>query len=115
MGEVIFDNVPEDVLHAIVQYWHFKEGDHVEEGEDLVELKTNDNKAFTISTPVSGILIERLFTEEDEVEIGEILAQIQEEDETHDDELDLNDDEDELTEQEETDDEPESMDEESEY
>ncbi len=87
----------------------------MEEGEDLVELKTNDNKAFTISAPVSGTLIERLFTEEDEVEIGEVLGQIQEEDETHDDKLDLNDDEDESAGPDEIDDEVESMDEESEY
>ena len=118
MAEVVFDNVPEDVLSAVIEFWHFKEGDHVEQGEDLVELKTGDNRTFAISAPVSGILTDRFHSEEDEVEIGEVLAEIQEEGETFDDDLDLDDyDEDEVIEEEEEDveEDVEDIDEEDEY
>jgi len=37
----------EDVEKVTVSYWHFKEGDQVEEGKDLVEVATE--KAVLIS------------------------------------------------------------------
>jgi len=78
MAEVIFDNVPDDVLHAVVEFWHFKEGDHIDEGDDLVDLRGDNNTSFTITSPVTGVLTSRLYGEDDEVEIGEVLAEIDE-------------------------------------
>jgi 2-oxoglutarate dehydrogenase E2 component (dihydrolipoamide succinyltransferase) len=89
MAEVVFDNVPEDVLHAVIEFWHFKEGDHVDDGDDLVDLKTEDGQSFTITSPVSGVLTERLYREDDEVEIGEVLAEVEEDLEVFDDAIDL--------------------------
>jgi len=89
MAEVVFDNVPEEVVHAVVEFWHFKEGDHVEAGEDLVDLKGDGNTTCIITAPVAGVLSARFYREEDEVEIGEILAEIEEDTEVLDEELDL--------------------------
>ena len=89
MAEVVFDNVPEEVVHAVVEFWHFKEGDHVEEGEDLVDLKGDGNMTCIITAPVTGILSARFYREEDEVEIGEILAEIEEDIEVLEEEIDL--------------------------
>jgi len=97
MSEVVFDNAPEETLHAVIEFWHFKEGDHVDEGEDLVDLKVEDNMTFTITAPVTGVLTNRFYREEDEIEIGEVLAEIDEDTEVLDEDLDLdefNDDED---------------------
>ena len=89
MAEVVFDNVPEEVLHAVVAFWHFKEGDHIEESEEVVDLKTDKGKSFTLTAPVSGILIDRFYSEEDEVEIGDVLAEIEEDSEGFDEELNI--------------------------
>jgi 2-oxoglutarate dehydrogenase E2 component (dihydrolipoamide succinyltransferase) len=89
MSEVVFDNAPEEVLHAVIEFWHFKEGDHVDEGEDLVDLKVEDNTTFTITAPVTGVLTNRFYREEDEIEIGEVLAEIDEDTEVLDEDLDL--------------------------
>ena len=90
MAEVIFDNVPNDVLHAVVEFWHFKVGDHIDEGDDLVDLRADDDTTFTITSPVTGVLTNRLYNEDDEVEIGEVLAEIDEDiEDLDDDEEDL--------------------------
>ena len=86
MAEVIFDNVPDDILHAVVEFWHFKEGDHIDEGDDLVDLKADDNTTFTITSPVTGVLSNRFYNEDDEVEIGDVLAEIDEDIEDIDEE-----------------------------
>ena len=112
MAEVIFDNVPDDVLHAVVEFWHFKEGDHIDEGDDLVDLRADNNTTFTITSPVTGVLTNRLYGEDDEVEIGEVLAEVDEDVEDLDEEdedLDLDEYEEEEEEppEEELDEEPE--------
>lgn len=89
MSEVVFDNAPEEILHAVIEFWHFKEGDHVDQGEDLVDLKVEDNTTLTITAPVTGVLTNRFYREEDEIEIGEVLAEIDEDTEVLDEDLDL--------------------------
>jgi len=74
--KVIFDYVSEEVSTATVDYWYVDEGDAVEEGEDLVELRTEDGDLFVVTAPASGILRERFFEQGDEVEIGDVIAAI---------------------------------------
>lgn len=78
MIEVTLPELAEGVNEATISYWHFEEGDEVEEGEDLVEL-TTDKATFNIPAPTSGILSEVFFEEGDTVEVGEVLAIIEEE------------------------------------
>ena len=63
---------------AIVSLWHFEEGDEVHEADDLVEMMT-DKATFNVPSPVSGILSEIMADEGDTVEVGEVLAIIEEE------------------------------------
>lgn len=76
--EVILPDLSDDTEHATVNYWHYKEGDKVNEGDDLVELHT-DSAIIHIPAPVNGVLLEILVEDGDIVEVGEALATIDEE------------------------------------
>jgi pyruvate dehydrogenase E2 component (dihydrolipoamide acetyltransferase) len=78
MAKVILPEVGEGAREATISYWHFEEGDRVEEGEDLVEIAT-DKSTFNVPAPCSGVLTEVYYEEGDMVEVGEVLANIEEE------------------------------------
>ena len=77
MAKVILPEVGEGAREATISYWHFEEGDRVEEGEDLVEIAT-DKSTFNVPAPCSGVLTEVYFEEGDMVEVGEVLGNIEE-------------------------------------
>jgi pyruvate dehydrogenase E2 component (dihydrolipoamide acetyltransferase) len=58
---------------ATVSVWYFEEGDHIEEGDDLVEM-TTDKATFSVPSPKTGILAEIIADEGDVVSSGEVLA-----------------------------------------
>ena len=62
---------------AAVSVWLFEEGDRISEGDDLVEM-TTDKATFNVPSPVSGTLVEMVAEEGDTVEVGEVLALIEE-------------------------------------
>lgn len=76
MTEVILPELGEGIEKATVSYWYFKEGEKVNEKDDLVEL-TTDKATFNLPCPSSGTLSEILFREGDTVNIGEVLAIIE--------------------------------------
>ncbi len=76
--EVTLPDLGEDIEHATVSTWHYKEGDKINEGDDLVELQT-DRALIHIPAPATGVLLELLVEEGDLVEVGEALATIDEE------------------------------------
>ena len=76
MTEVKLPHIAEGVDKANVSYWHRAAGDSVKEGEDLVELVT-DQATFNLPAPVSGIVKEVLVNEGDEAKVGQILAKIE--------------------------------------
>lgn len=78
MAKVILPELGEGAREATISYWHFEEGDRVEEGEDLVEIAT-DKSTFNVPAPCSGVLTEVYYEEGDIVEVGEVLANIEEE------------------------------------
>ncbi len=63
---------------AVVSLWHFEEGDAVNEGDDFVEM-TTDKATFNVPTPITGILDEIVSDEGETVEVGEVLAVLEEE------------------------------------
>ena len=77
MTKVILPELGEGIEKATVSYWYFKVGDKVHEKDDLVELAT-DKATFNLPSPCSGILSEILFEEGSTVNIGEVLAAIEE-------------------------------------
>ncbi len=77
MNKVILPELGVGIDKATVSYWYFKEGEKVNEKDDLVEL-TTDKATFNLPSPSSGILSEIFFHEGDAVNIGAILAAIEE-------------------------------------
>jgi len=78
MIEVAFEGIPRHIEEGTLQAWYFEEGDAVNEGEDLVELVTEDG-SVTIQAPCSGILAEVYYDEGEPVGKGEILCTIDDE------------------------------------
>ncbi|MBI4557977.1 MAG: hypothetical protein HY706_10380 [Candidatus Hydrogenedentes bacterium] len=58
---------------ATVSYWLVEEGDLVHEGDDLVEM-TTDKAAFSVPSPKSGTILEKVVEEGDEVSVGDVLC-----------------------------------------
>ena len=77
MTKVHLPELGEGIQKATVSYWYFKEGEKVNEKDDLVEL-TTDKATFNLPSPCTGILTEILFHEGDSVNVGEVLAIIEE-------------------------------------
>jgi len=77
MTRVMLPELGEGIEKATVSYWYFKEGEKVNEKDDLVEL-TTDKATFNLPSPCSGLLSEIFFREGDNVNTGEVLAVIEE-------------------------------------
>jgi len=77
MVKVILPQLSEGVNKATVSYWYFKVGEKVNEKDDLVELAT-DKATFNLPSPFTGMLSEIFFQEGDNVNVGEVLATIEE-------------------------------------
>lgn len=78
MTKVILPELGEGIEKATVSYWFFNAGDSVKEKDELVEL-TTDKATFNMPSPCSGVLSEVIFHEGESVNIGEVLAIIDEE------------------------------------
>jgi len=77
MTKVVLPELGEGIDKAVVSYWYFKEGEKVNEKDDLVEL-TTDKATFNLPSPCSGTVSEIIFHEGDTVNVGEALAIIDE-------------------------------------
>ena len=77
MTKVVLPELGEGIDKAVVSYWYFKEGEKVNEKDDLVEL-TTDKATFNLPSPCSGTVSEIIFHEGDTVNVGETLAIIEE-------------------------------------
>lgn len=76
MAEFKLPELTEGVNEAVVSFWHFKEGDTVKEGDELVEMAT-DKAAFNVPSKTSGVLKKIAAKEGDTVKVGDILAIIE--------------------------------------
>ncbi len=74
--QVEMPNMGESVSEGTVLDWHKEEGDHVEEGETLVEVST-DKVDAEVPSPISGILTKILKAPDDVVKVGEALAELE--------------------------------------
>jgi pyruvate/2-oxoglutarate dehydrogenase complex dihydrolipoamide acyltransferase (E2) component len=77
MVKVILPELGEGIEKATISYWYFQEGQRVNKDDDLVELVT-DKATFNLPAPCSGILSQVIYKEGDTVNIGEVLALIEE-------------------------------------
>ncbi|MCX5669452.1 MAG: lipoyl domain-containing protein [Candidatus Omnitrophica bacterium] len=77
MIKVVLPELGEGITKAIVSYWFFKDGERVNQNDDLVEL-TTDKSTFNLPSPCTGVISEIMYSEGDTVNIGQILAVINE-------------------------------------
>ena len=73
---VTLPELGEGITKATVACWHVKQGDRIQEGDDLVELVT-DKATFNVSAEKNGTLKEILVAEGQEAAIGAALAVIE--------------------------------------
>ena len=78
MIEVLVKGLEPNVDEAVVKSWFFNEGDMVTEGDDLVELATDDT-TLVIQAPGTGILAEVNFDENETVQRDEVICIIDDE------------------------------------
>jgi pyruvate dehydrogenase E2 component (dihydrolipoamide acetyltransferase) len=71
--EVTLPSMGDDAETAIVSLWLTDEGDIVNENDDLVEM-TTDKASFTVPSPKTGTLLEKVVEEDDEVHVGDVLC-----------------------------------------
>lgn len=78
MAEVKVPPLPEKSKEGTLVQWQVEEGDNVDEGDDLVEIEAG-GETITVTAPVAGVLTEVYFEDGEEVEVGEVIAEIEEE------------------------------------
>ena len=78
MVKVVLPELGEGIVKATVSYWFAKDGERIKEKDDLVEL-TTDKATFNLPSPCTGIISEIMYSEGNTVEVGQILAIINEE------------------------------------
>ena len=76
MAELKLPELAEGVNEAVVSFWHFKEGDTVKEGDEVVEMAT-DKAAFNVPSKTAGTLKKIAANEGDTVKVGSTLAVIE--------------------------------------
>jgi 2-oxoglutarate dehydrogenase E2 component (dihydrolipoamide succinyltransferase) len=72
--DVLIPSVGESITSGILTTWIKKEGDQVEEGEDLFELET-DKATVAVPAPADGVL-HIVIQEGQEVEIGQVVGEL---------------------------------------
>jgi len=77
MTKVILPELGQGIEKAVVSFWYFKEGEKVNEKDDLVELST-DKATFNLPSPCSGRLTQIIIHEGDNAEPGDLLGMIEE-------------------------------------
>lgn len=78
MAEIKVPRLPKEKRKATVSLWHVEEGDFVDEGDDVVDLEAGGD-SLTLAAPVAGVLSDIFYNDGEEVESGEIIAEIEEE------------------------------------
>lgn len=73
MAEIIVPELAESITEGTIASWLKQPGDHVEKGENIVEIET-DKVNVEIPSEEAGIVQELLFEEGDTVEIGAVIA-----------------------------------------
>jgi len=75
--QVVLPVFSEKGSEVTVAVWHIEESNHVEQGEDLLEVVT-DKASFDFPSPCSGILTAKKKTVGERVLADDIIAEIKE-------------------------------------
>lgn len=74
--KLLLPKMGESVAEATIIKWTKKPGDYIEADETVMEIAT-DKVDSDVPSPVSGTLIEKLFNENDVVQVGAVIAIIE--------------------------------------
>ena len=75
-NELIMPKMGESVAEATIIKWLKEEGDTIEAEESVLEIAT-DKVDSEVPAPEDGVLIKKLFNEDDVVQVGQVIAIIQ--------------------------------------
>ena len=78
MRQFLLPDLGMDVEEATISFWHAEVGEHIKQGQDILEV-TTDKANINIPSPCEGVLAEIIAVEGQTVQSGELLAMIQEE------------------------------------
>jgi len=76
MEEITIADADDNIESGVIHFWHVDAGDVVEEGDNLVDIKSG-KRIVTVKAPCSGILNEIFYEEGDEVYLDDVLATIE--------------------------------------
>lgn len=76
--ELLLPKMGESVAEATIIKWLKNEGDKIEADESILEIAT-DKVDSEVPSPVEGVLTKRLFKEGDVVQVGSVIATIEQE------------------------------------
>jgi pyruvate/2-oxoglutarate dehydrogenase complex dihydrolipoamide acyltransferase (E2) component len=65
------------MTHGVITQWHKQEGEAVKQGEPLLAVET-EKVNVDVEAPASGTIVEISFAADDEVEVGAVVAYIEE-------------------------------------
>lgn len=71
--ELIMPKMGESVAEATITNWLKNEGDKIDADESVLEIAT-DKVDSEVPSPVEGVLVKRLFSENDVVQVGQAIA-----------------------------------------
>ncbi len=76
--DVILQRTDSNAERFTVLYWKADLGATVEEGDELLIVEAEEEKtALTVQAPCSGVLVERVVNEDQQVAAGDILGRIE--------------------------------------
>ena len=76
MGQILVPELGEGIEKVTIACWHIKEGDRVNEGDDVLELVT-DKATFNIAASESGVLKKISVQEGQDIFIGSSVGVIE--------------------------------------
>ncbi len=94
MKEIILDGLASHIEEGTIQTWFVEENDPINEGDDLVEVSTEEG-TITITSPSTGILAEVYYDEGEVVSRGEIICTVDDNEDYDEDEDEEDEDDDE--------------------
>jgi len=78
LKDVVLEAMDIDVDRFTLLYWKTEIGSAVGTGDELVVVEAEEEKtAFSVLAPCSGVLVEVLAREDQEVAIGDVLGRIE--------------------------------------
>jgi 2-oxoglutarate dehydrogenase E2 component (dihydrolipoamide succinyltransferase) len=78
LKDVVLEAMDIDVDRFTLLYWKTEIGSAVDTGDELVVVEAEEEKtALSVLAPCSGILVEVLAKEDQEVAIGDVLGRIE--------------------------------------